>query len=66
MVPGPNITLKGKYIEVEKAVKSISDLKFECGPGGWDHQVDKYLHVMIYQHPTNSNLTFVQCGYFGP
>lgn len=65
MVPGPNITLKGKRDDVEMAVKRISGLRFKCGPGGCDHQVDKEMHVMVYEHPTNPDLTVVQCGALG-
>jgi hypothetical protein len=66
MVPGPNLTVRGKYDDVEKKVKSVHHGKFECGPGGCGSQVDKHLHVMIYPHPADAELTIIQCGYFGP
>lgn len=66
MVPGPNLTVKGRYEDVEKKVKDTHHGTFNCGPGGCDSQVDKYLHVMIYPHPADTELTIIQCGYFGP
>ena len=66
MVPGPNLTVRGRYKDVEKKVKSSHNGTFDCGPGGCDSQVDKYSHVMIYPHPADTELTIIQCGYFGP
>lgn len=66
MVPGPNLTVRGRYKDVEKTVKRAHSGTFDCGPGGCDSQVDKYLHVMIYPHPADTELTIIQCGYFGP
>ena len=66
MAPGPNLTVRGRYKDVEKTVKRAHNGTFDCGPGGCDSQVDKYLHVMIYPHPADTELTIIQCGYFGP
>lgn len=66
MIPGPNISVKGKYSDVEKSVKKIHKGSFECGPEGCDSQIDKYNHLMIYPHPADNNLTIIQCGYLGP
>lgn len=66
MVPGPNITVRGKFGDVEKKVKDAHHGKFECGDGGCDSEVDKHWHVLIYPHPVDQELTIIQCGYFGP
>jgi hypothetical protein len=66
MIPGPNITVKGKYKDVEKKIKRIHEGIFQCGPGGCDSQIDEYLHLMVCPHPDDEKLTIIQCGYFGP
>jgi hypothetical protein len=66
MVPGANITVKGKYEDVAKAVKSVYKGKFRCDQEGCVSQVNQYNHVMVYAHPEDQKLTIIQCGYFGP
>lgn len=66
MIPGPNITVKGKYKYVKKKIKRIHKGIFQCGPGGCDSQIDEYLHLMVCPHPYDKKLTIIQCGYFGP
>jgi len=66
MVAGPNISVKGKYKDVEKSVKGIHKGEYNCGPGGCDLEIDKYNHLMIYPHPADKSMTIIQCGYLGP
>lgn len=66
MVPGPNIAVEGKFKEVKKTILNTINKKFECGPGGCGAEVSPNVQIMIYPHPGDKNLTFIQCGYFGP
>ena len=66
MVPGPNITLEGKFTAVKKSILTALKTEFECGSGGCAAEVEKNLQIMVYPHPTDNDLSIVQCGYFGP
>ncbi len=65
LYPGPNVTLEGRVEAVRAAIEKAYSIKLKKVEGGFDAELQKDVHLLITQHPTNRKQTMVIGAYLG-
>lgn len=66
LLPGPNITAKGKPARIAAAIKKGYGITLKEEGGAWGTELGEHLTLVVYPHPSQSDLTIVHCAYGGP
>ena len=65
LYPGPNVTLEGRVDAVRAAIEKAYSIKLKKVEGGFAAELQKDVHLLITQHPTNRKQTMVIGAYLG-
>lgn len=66
LIPGPNVVVGAKATEVLKTLKQKTKKSFRPLEYWQEADLGHHLRILVYPHPKDAKLTFIQCGYFGP